>query len=139
MPSLLSLYINNKAGGLIFHRDFSSAAAKLDINEHLTLASTFNGLAMIMRQLSPVPGSSGMELLEADSFVLQSFDTVTGLKFFVTAEPESKHLDAVLKDVYMLYSDYVLKNPFYELDMPIHCERFIQKLMKLADDYNKRG
>ena len=26
--------------------------------------------------------------------------------------------------VYSLYADYVLKNPFYELDMPIRCELF---------------
>ena len=45
----------------------------------------------------------------------------------------------VLKEVYVLYSDFVLKNPFYELDMPIHCDKFDQKLMKLADDYNRRG
>ena len=42
-----------------------------------------------------VPRSSKMELLEAESFVLQSFDTATGLKFFLTADPESKHLDQV--------------------------------------------
>ena len=55
-----------------------------------------------------------MELLEADGFVLQSFDTPTGLKFFVTAEPDSRknELDAVLREVYVLYSDFVLKNPF---------------------------
>ena len=41
MP-LLSLYINNKAGGLIYHRDFAAHAAKLDVNDHLRLASTFN-------------------------------------------------------------------------------------------------
>ena len=45
MP-LLSLYINNKAGGLIFHRDFAAHAAKLDTNDHLRLASTFSGLAL---------------------------------------------------------------------------------------------
>ena len=159
---LLTLYINNKAGGLIFHRvrcslrtpapaptqidvlptrrlqDFAPHAAKLDVNEHLRLASTYSGLALIMQQLSPVPKSSRMELIEADSFVLQSFDTLTGLKFFLTADPDSKHLDAVLREVYVLYSDYVLKNPFYELDMPIHCERFDEKLAKLAEDYNRR-
>ena len=32
------------------------------------------------------------------------------------------------KSVYSLYSDYVLKNPFYELDMPIRCELFDQQL-----------
>ena len=44
----------------------------------------------------------------------------------------------MLRDVYILYSDYVLKNPFYELDMPIHCDKFDLKLAKLADDYHKR-
>jgi len=91
-----------------------------------------------MRQLSPVYGSGKMTELECDSFVLSSFDTLTGLKFFVTADPDSRHLDAVLKEVYVLYSDYVLKNPFYELDMPIQCEKFDEKVQKLAADYNRR-
>ena len=137
MP-LLSLYINNKAGGLIYHRDFAAHAAKLDVNDHLRLASTFNGLALIMKQLSPVRGSSQMNSLEADGFALQSFDTLTGLKFFITADPDSRHLDAVLREVYVLYSDFVLKNPFYESDMPIQCERFEEKVQKLAADYNSR-
>ena len=113
MP-LLSLYINNKAGGLIYHRDFAAHAAKLDVNDHLRLASTFNGLALIMKQLSPVRGSSQMLDLECDGFVLQSFDTLTGLKFFVTADPDSRHLDAVLREVYILYSDYVLFRKYGE-------------------------
>mmetsp|Transcript_17132 Transcript_17132/g.57679 ORF Transcript_17132/g.57679 Transcript_17132/m.57679 type:complete len:123 (+) Transcript_17132:60-428(+) len=64
--NLLSLYINNRAGGLIFHRDFSPNAAKLDTNEQMQLASTFSGLALIMGQLAPSRPSSGMQLLEAD-------------------------------------------------------------------------
>jgi len=44
-------------------------ATKLNVNDHLRLASTFNSLAMIMQQLSPQRGSSGMETLEADGFV----------------------------------------------------------------------
>ena len=31
------------------------------------------------------------------------------------------------------YSDYVLKNAFYELDMPIQCELFNQKLDVLVN------
>ena len=110
-------------------QDFSPHAAKLDVNVHLRLASTFDSLALILKQPSPVRGSSRMELLEADGFVvLQSFDTPTGLKFFVTADPDSKRLDEVLIRTYELYSDFVLKDPFYELEMPIRCESFDQKL-----------
>ncbi len=127
-----------RTAALLRPQDFASHAAKLDTNEHLRLASTFSGLALIMKQLSPVRGSSQMETLECDGFVLQSFDTLTGLKFFLTADPDSKHLDAVLKEVYTLYSDYVLKNPFYEMDMPIQCERFDERVQKLAADFNSR-
>ena len=135
---LLTLYVNNKAGGLIYHKDFASHAAKLDVNDHLRLASTFSGLALILKQLSPVKGAVPMTELEADGFVLQSFDTLTGLKFFVTADPDSRHLDAVLREVYSLYSDFVLKNPFYESDMPIQCEKFDERVQRLAAEYNRR-
>ena len=33
-------------------------------------------------------------------------------------------MESLLKFVYELYTDYVLKNPFYEMEMPIRCELF---------------
>lgn len=49
------------------------------------------------------------------------------------AEPKATALDTILKQVYSLYSDYVLKNAFYELDMPIQCDLFNQKLDVLVN------
>ena len=43
----------------------------------------------------------------------------------------SNAMGGILKEVYILYADYVLKNPFYELEMPIRCELFDQKVAKL--------
>ncbi len=39
--------------------------------------------------------------------------------------------DLILKEIYMAYSDYVMKNPFYQLEMPIRCELFDRKLDEL--------
>ena len=33
-------------------------------------------------------------------------------------------MEGLLKVIYELYTDYVLKNPFYEMEMPIRCELF---------------
>lgn len=33
-------------------------------------------------------------------------------------------MENLLKHTYELYTDYVLKNPFYEMEMPIRCELF---------------
>ncbi|MQL92503.1 hypothetical protein Taro_025128 [Colocasia esculenta] len=38
--------------------------------------------------------------------------------------PGRQNMEALLKVIYELYTDYVLKNPFYELEMPIRCELF---------------
>jgi Sybindin-like family len=52
----------------------------------------------------------------------------SGLKFLLLTEPRQPNVDTVLKRIYELYSDYVMKNPFYQLDMPIRCEEFDRHL-----------
>jgi hypothetical protein len=46
-------------------------------------------------------------------------------------------LELLLKAVYSLYADYVLKNPFYELDMPIKCDKFDERLGRLLHDFSR--
>ena len=43
----------------------------------------------------------------------------TGVKLIVVAESKQQRVEEILKRIYELYADYVLKNPFYSLDMPI--------------------
>jgi len=133
---LHNLFIVNKAGGLIFHKAFSQATS-LGGNDTLRLASTFHSLYAIAAQISPVQNSTGIEFLQTDSFCLHCFQTATGIKFFVTSNLVSKDLDLFLHKVYELYSDYVLKNPFYELDQVIRCDLFDIHLQDLANDFAK--
>lgn len=51
---------------------------KMTVNEKLFLASMFSSLFSFASQLSPEPRSSGIEILEADTFKLQCFQTLTG-------------------------------------------------------------
>lgn len=55
------------------------------------------------------------------------------------AENTQIGMDILLKRIYELYSDYVLKNPFYSLDMPIRCELFDQNLQSLLESVEKNG
>lgn len=40
--------------------------------------------------------------------------------------------------IYDLYCDYVLKNPFYEVEMPIRCEMFDSNLFQTINSVHKR-
>ncbi|KAH0994984.1 hypothetical protein GBA52_018848 [Prunus armeniaca] len=104
-------------------RDYGSSG-RMDTNDSLRVASLWHSMHAISQQLSPISGCFGIELLQADTFDLHCFQSLTGTKFFVVCEPGTQHMEGLLKHIYELYTDYVLKNPFYEMEMPIRCELF---------------
>lgn len=117
----------------MFKQDFARNG-KVSSNDYLRLASTFHGLHAISSSLSPVPNSSGIQEIESDNFRLRCLQTPTGLKFYVVAHPlhpDSKQLEALLSEIYVLFSDYVLKNPFTEMDQPVRASKFEVNLDKL--------
>lgn len=113
--------------------------AKMTTNEKIFLASMFYPLFAIASQLSPEPRCSGIEILEADTFRLYCYQTLTGVKFMIVAEPSQPSVEVLLKKVYELYADYALKNPFYSLEMPIRCELFDTNLQSLLETVEKSG
>lgn len=77
--------------------------------------------------LAPSPFSnrpSGLEVLESSHFRMQCFQTLTGTKFLLFTEPQQPNIDSMMRKIYELYSDFVMKNPFYTVEMPIRCEKF---------------
>ncbi|RFU29219.1 hypothetical protein B7463_g7135, partial [Scytalidium lignicola] len=155
MRVVFALIIINKAGGLIYQRDFAEGLNKLSINDYLVLAGTFHGVHAITTRLYPVhddsPPSkrastggdrpdppSGLEVLETENFRLQCFQTLTGTKFLLFTEPMQPNVDAILRRIYELYADYVMKNPFYQTEMPVRCEVFDRKLGGYVRPLNSR-
>eukprot|EP00386_Alphamonas_edax_P012754 GDKI01039634.1.p1 GENE.GDKI01039634.1~~GDKI01039634.1.p1 ORF type:complete len:162 (-),score=25.85 GDKI01039634.1:171-656(-) len=150
---MLSLYINNKHGSLVFQKDFGAGSEvyrNLSSNDRIVLASTFHSLSAIAQQISPVQmggtnskvtglqgallqasNSCGINVMEADSFKMQCFQTLTGMKFIAVLQPGAPDVEPFLRGCYEAYSDYVLKNPFYDTDMPIRIETFDQEVSKL--------
>ena len=108
-------------------------------NERIMLASMFHSLWAIASKLSPEKNSSGIEVLEAESFHLHCLHTLTGLKFLLMADPGHAGAGSLLKKVYEIYADYALKNPFYSLEMPIRCELFDTHLQKLIESAGQPG
>lgn len=70
---------------------------------------------------------------------MNRFFQFAGVKFMVVAETTQTGLDILLRRIYELYSDYVLKNPFYSLEMPIRCELFDTNLQLLLEQMEKGG
>uniref|UniRef100_A0AAQ5Z6N7 Trafficking protein particle complex subunit n=1 Tax=Amphiprion ocellaris TaxID=80972 RepID=A0AAQ5Z6N7_AMPOC len=118
---IFSVYVVNKAGGLIYQYDNYVPRAEVE--------KTFSyPLDLVLKH--------------HDEKVVVSFgqrDGIRGIKFIVLADPRQSGIDALLRKIYEIYSDFALKNPFYSLEMPIRCELFDQNLKSALEVAEKAG
>jgi len=112
---------------------------RLTTNEKIMLAGMFHSLFAIASQMSPVPQSSGIQVLETEAFKLHCTQTLTGIKFFCISDPKQGGQQALLRQLYETYADYALKNPFYSIDMPIRCDLFDINLQAAVEQAEKLG
>ncbi|KAI8848936.1 Sybindin-like protein [Chytridium lagenaria] len=122
---LHSFYIINKAGGLIYQKDYTDGIAKLTSNEYLVLAGTVHSIHVITSKISPVSGSSGFEILESDLFKM-----FLRTKFLLVTDPSQQSVDGYMRKIHEIYADFVMKNPFHTPEMPIRAELFDLQMAK---------
>lgn len=134
-----SVMILNSSGGLIFSWHYHKDAPQLDSNEVIIIGSTLHSLHAISVAISPTPKSSGFTELECTTWKVSLLQTITGLKFMLFTDLAFNKSQEVLKEIYSVYADYVLKNPFYTLDMPIanSCQKFVTEVQKVVDRQNE--
>ncbi|KAH6630652.1 Longin-like domain-containing protein [Chaetomium sp. MPI-SDFR-AT-0129] len=81
---------------------------------------------------------AGLEVLETENFRMQCFTTLTGTKFLLFTDTTQANVDLTMRRVYDMYADYVMKNPFYQLEMPVRCDMFERKLGSYIREINNR-
>lgn len=69
---------------------------------------------------------------------MQCFTTLTGIKFLLFTDTAQGGVDLAMRRVYDLYTDYVMKNPFYQLEMPVRCDMFDRRLGMYMREVNSR-
>ncbi|WVN89034.1 uncharacterized protein L203_104250 [Cryptococcus depauperatus CBS 7841] len=132
-----ALWIISKAGGLVF----SHTLPPLPVNTILTLAGILHGIHAITAKLTPgisrngVP-ASGIESFEAEGWAGRVFLTPTGTKFVLLHSLPQSGLDDLLRGIYEIYADTVMKNPFHTLEMPINSSLFDAKLGAFISQVN---
>lgn len=59
-----------------------------------------------------------------------------GLKIIILCDPQQSNIDAVIRRIYEIYSDYAMKCPFVKVDMPLRSELFDSAMQKLIRGIN---
>ncbi|CCE90289.1 TRAPP subunit TRS23 TDEL_0B01600 [Torulaspora delbrueckii] len=90
---------------------------------------------------------SGIRQLCTDQFTMFIYQTMTGLKFIAISTQIPANVnnsdypiisiqvaDNLLRKIYCVYSDYVMKDPFYSMEMPIKSELFDQRVRQMVSN-----
>ncbi|KAK0211059.1 transport protein particle complex subunit [Desarmillaria ectypa] len=129
--AIFGLWVINKAGGLVYQRNFADGLAQLTSNEYLVLAGTLHGIHAITSRLSPMGSSSGAQVIEGESFKMTILLTATGTKFVLLTSLTELSAESILHKVHEAYADAVMKNPFHTPEMPIRSEGFDLRIASL--------
>ncbi|RVD92590.1 transport particle complex subunit [Tubulinosema ratisbonensis] len=116
---ILQFFIINKSGGLIYKYERSSST---QINKLLVLSSTIHSLCTMFEKIYPCEKKiDSKQMIRLDGRTITFYKTGTEVSFvFVSTESCYK----IIKIVYKMYCDFVSKDPFYEIDMPIKNDLF---------------
>lgn len=133
MSDIIAIYIISSNGSLIF--EYHSQPSNLNADKNIVLASLFYACYANSEQIGlGLPNvestvgfnqSLGIRCLEAEKFKLDCYETLSKVKFVVISDLSiggGTNKQELLKKIYELYADYVMKNPFYTLNMPINSD-----------------
>lgn len=91
---------------------------------------------MISSKLSPVGGSTGLNLVSTDEFNIFCNESATGMKIIIVTNPDIQSISDVFYRTQILFSDYVNTNPFYQPEMPIKIDSFDENIEKEIKLFN---
>ncbi|EIW68810.1 hypothetical protein TREMEDRAFT_31800 [Tremella mesenterica DSM 1558] len=131
-----AVWVINKAGGLVFSRTYSDTLPTQTLNATLILAGTLHGIHAITSRLNPITGKGGLESFEGENWGGKIWMSLTGIKFVVLHSIAHQGLDELMRKIYEIYSDAVMKNPFQTLEMPINSSLFESRLLGLIQSVN---
>ncbi|VEU23034.1 DEKNAAC104210 [Brettanomyces naardenensis] len=153
--AVYSLYIISKSGSLLYQKDFNvvnSPISKHNTNDYLVIASTLHGVHAIASKLTPkeamgnyersrLPSNSnryGLQCIRTDRFNICVYQSTTGLKIILITSKDLSDLSVLQlqSKLYEYYTDFVLKNPFYRLEMPIRLKLFDDKVQSVVTSHN---
>lgn len=81
---------------------------------------------------------TGLRCVNTEKFNMFVHQTVSGLKIIILTSTDLSEyqISNFQITIHKLYADYVMKNPFYSLDMPIRIKLFDERIMSAVINYN---
>lgn len=73
----------------------------------------------------------GIKIVECANYNLHCYRSLTGMLYIAIVTKEQQNVQSLLQKLYIFYTDYILKNPFQDPNMPIRSKLFDKHVASL--------
>lgn len=78
---IFAVLVLNKAGQLIYQKNWTSFGLPLTLDDFLQMAGVFHAMYLLSAAVSPTKESTGFSLIESDKMVIRCLQVHTGTSF----------------------------------------------------------
>ncbi|EEB13936.1 trafficking protein particle complex subunit, putative [Pediculus humanus corporis] len=135
--TIYNFYLFDKNGTLLYYAEWfrvKQSGMTREEEGKLMYGMLFS-LKTFVTRISPMDVKEGFLYYKTSKYVLNYFETPTGLKFVLNTDIVSPNNRDILQQIYsQIYVEYVVKNPLCSMNEAIESELFKTKL----DEFIKR-
>ncbi|EEQ82317.1 hypothetical protein NCER_100982, partial [Vairimorpha ceranae BRL01] len=108
--------IINSSGSMVYNYQKDT---KLTTNQLLILCGTLHSLGCMIQEINNK--SSHVFYFNYTTKIITFYKTATDLSFIIISDKKQAE---IINKIHKDFCKYIMLNPFYILDMPIHCKKF---------------
>nr|SVE93975.1 EOG090X0HJH [Scapholeberis mucronata] len=132
-----NLYMFDRQGSLMYYGEWNrnrKPENMLNINEEAKLMyGMLYSIKNFVNKMSPHDVREGFQCYKTSKYVLNYFETPSGIKYVMNTDLQSQGVRELLQTINsQIYIEYCVKNPAYNYGEPIQSELFKTKLDELV-------
>eukprot|EP00457_Paulinella_chromatophora_P023348 gb/GEZN01026726.1/.p1 GENE.gb/GEZN01026726.1/~~gb/GEZN01026726.1/.p1 ORF type:complete len:144 (+),score=10.96 gb/GEZN01026726.1/:77-508(+) len=136
--TIYKLFIFDRHGTCLFYRAWFQKPqnAKAVEQEKKLLFGLMYSVKDFVNKMSPrsldATENAGWYSYTTSDYKLHYFETLSGLRFALTTDPNQSSLQQTLRSIYHLYVSLIVKNPLYKIGTVISIPQFIAQVDALC-------
>uniref|UniRef100_A0AC34RE66 Trafficking protein particle complex subunit n=1 Tax=Panagrolaimus sp. JU765 TaxID=591449 RepID=A0AC34RE66_9BILA len=128
--TLFNFYLFNAKGQCICYKEWKREKAREmpEAEEFRVVFGMIHALRSYIQRVSTKDGQQSIKYFKTSGYKMNYMETITGLKFVLNSDPEAIGIPELLRTIYQIYVETIIKNPLVNTEDVIESKLFHSRL-----------
>ncbi|CAI4229265.1 unnamed protein product [Auanema sp. JU1783] len=128
--TLFNFYLFNKEGVCVFYKEWKreKQSGMPKSEEFKLMFGMLLSLKSFSERLTPRDGNHTVKFYRTSTYKMNFLETTTGLKMVLNSDPGANGMPELMRQIYEIFVDTVMKNPLVDTTKVLTSELFSSRL-----------